>query len=133
MKITKKEKAYQNQIATQKDILSQIRGRRWRPTAHQQVSLPARILRNFRISRGEETIISGSPESEVLSMIRPFTKLHFSGTGLIESIGSLHRIEGRKSEQWQSQSLESSSRSQNSKTGYVNGASLEENKTESQN
>lgn len=64
-----------------------------------QVSPPERVLGNSQICRGEETMISGIPESEVLSKIQPLPNSNFSGTGMTESVGSLQKIERFESEE----------------------------------
>ncbi|XP_060162899.1 coiled-coil domain-containing protein 30 isoform X5 [Globicephala melas] len=93
----------------------------------QQVGLLERIIRSIQIRRGEETI-SDIPEFEVLNKIVPLPNSSFSGTGLIESAGSLQETEEHRSEEAMvnAKSLESLSCSQNSEAGYINVASLKE-------
>ncbi|XP_067581836.1 coiled-coil domain-containing protein 30 isoform X1 [Pseudorca crassidens] len=93
----------------------------------QQVGLLERIIRSIQIRRGEETI-SDITEFEVLNKIVPLPNSSFSGTGLIESAGSLQETEEHRSEEAMvnAKSLESLSCSQNSEAGYINVASLKE-------
>ncbi|XP_022431144.2 coiled-coil domain-containing protein 30 isoform X2 [Delphinapterus leucas] len=159
-----KEKAFQDQITTQNDILllekrklleqlteqeELIHGNKWIISSvqsrvlfldkenkqlqenslrlTQQVGLLERIIRSIHIRRGEETI-SDIPEFEVLNKIVPLPNSSFSGTGLIESAGSLQETEEHRSEEAMvnPKSLESLSCSQNSEAGYINVASLKE-------
>ncbi|XP_033277860.2 coiled-coil domain-containing protein 30 isoform X4 [Orcinus orca] len=159
-----KEKAFQDQITTQNDILllekrklleqlteqeELIHGNKWIISSvqsrvlfldkenkqlqenslrlTQQVGLLERIIRSIQIRRGEETI-SDIPEFEVLNKIVPLPNSSFSGTGLIESAGSLQETEEHRSEEAMvnAKSLESLSCSQNSEAGYINVASLKE-------
>ncbi|XP_024600541.1 coiled-coil domain-containing protein 30 isoform X1 [Neophocaena asiaeorientalis asiaeorientalis] len=159
-----KEKAFQDQITTQNDILllekrklleqlteqeELIHGNKWIISSvqsrvlfldkenkqlqenslrlTQQVGLLERIIRSIQIRRGEETI-SDIPEFEVLNKIVPLPNSSFSGTGLIESAGSLQETEEHRSEEAMvnTKSLESLSCSQNSEAGYINVASLKE-------
>ncbi|XP_049734925.1 coiled-coil domain-containing protein 30 isoform X1 [Elephas maximus indicus] len=92
----------------------------------QQVGLLERIIRSIQIRRGEETTISEIPEFEVLNKIVPLPNSSFSGTGLVESVGSLQEIEERKSQEAMAKpkSAESLSCSQSSEVGYINVASL---------
>ncbi|XP_059775991.1 coiled-coil domain-containing protein 30 isoform X3 [Balaenoptera ricei] len=94
----------------------------------QQVGLLERIIRSIQIRRGEETTISDIPEFEVLNKIVPLPNSSFSGTGLVESAGSLQETEEHRSEEAMAnpKSLESLSCSQNSEAGYINVASLKE-------
>ncbi|KAF6107888.1 coiled-coil domain containing 30 [Phyllostomus discolor] len=55
----------------------------------EQVGLLERIVRSIQICRGEETILSGISEYEVLNKILPLPNSSLSGTGLVESVGSL--------------------------------------------
>ncbi|XP_057387491.1 coiled-coil domain-containing protein 30 isoform X4 [Balaenoptera acutorostrata] len=158
-----KEKAFQDQITTQNDILllekrklleqlteqeELIHGNKWiissvqsrvlfldkenkqlqenRLRLTQQVGLLERIIRSIQIRRGEETTISDIPEFEVLNKIVPLPNSSFSGTGLVESAGSLQETEEHRSEEAMAnpKSLESLSCSQNSEAGYINVASL---------
>ncbi|XP_036688431.1 coiled-coil domain-containing protein 30 isoform X1 [Balaenoptera musculus] len=160
-----KEKAFQDQITTQNDILllekrklleqlteqeELIHGNKWiissvqsrvlfldkenkqlqenRLRLTQQVGLLERIIRSIQIRRGEETTISDIPEFEVLNKIVPLPNSSFSGTGLVESAGSLQETEEHRSEEAMAnpKSLESLSCSQNSEAGYINVASLKE-------
>ncbi|KAK2498211.1 hypothetical protein MC885_016231 [Smutsia gigantea] len=93
----------------------------------QQVGLLEHIIRSIQIRRGEETIID-IPEFEVLNKILPIANSSFSGTGLVESVGSLQEMEEHKSEEATANSRSSKSLlcSQNSKAGYINVASLKE-------
>ncbi|XP_029086655.1 coiled-coil domain-containing protein 30 isoform X2 [Monodon monoceros] len=159
-----KEKAFQDQITTQNDILllekrklleqlteqeELIHGNKWIISSvqsrvlfldkenkqlqenslrlTQQVGLLERIIRSIQIRRGEETI-SDIPEFEVLNKIVPLPNSSFSGTGLIESAGSLQETEEHRPEEAMvnPKSLESLSCSQNSEAGYINVASLKE-------
>ncbi|KAM9245196.1 coiled-coil domain-containing protein 30 isoform 1-T1 [Dugong dugon] len=92
----------------------------------QQVGLLERIIRSMQIRRGEETTISEIPEFEVLNKIVPLPNSSFSGTGLVESVGSLQEIEEHKSQEAMAKpkSAESLSCSQSSEVGYINVASL---------
>ncbi|XP_024906722.1 coiled-coil domain-containing protein 30 isoform X3 [Pteropus alecto] len=94
----------------------------------QQVGVLKRIINNIQIRRGEETIISGISEFEVLNKILPLPNSSFSGTGLVESVGSLQETQESKSEETVAnpKSLESVSCSQNSEAGYINVTSLKE-------
>ncbi|XP_068395760.1 coiled-coil domain-containing protein 30 isoform X1 [Eschrichtius robustus] len=160
-----KEKAFQDQITTQNDILllekrklleqlteqeELIHGNKWIISSiqsrvlfldkenkqlqenslrlTQQVGLLERIIRSIQIRRGEETTISDIPEFEVLNKIVPLPNSSFSGTGLVESAGSLQETEEHRSEEAMAnpKSLESLSCSQNSEAGYINVASLKE-------
>ncbi|KAM9111122.1 coiled-coil domain-containing protein 30 isoform 2-T2 [Megaptera novaeangliae] len=160
-----KEKAFQDQITTQNDILllekrklleqlteqeELIHGNKWiissvqsrvlfldkenkqlqenRLRLTQQVGLLERIIRSIQSRRGEETTISDIPEFEVLNKIVPLPNSSFSGTGLVESAGSLQETEEHRSEEAMAnpKSLESLSCSQNSEAGYINVASLKE-------
>eukprot|EP00070_Physeter_catodon_P034417 XP_028341311.1 coiled-coil domain-containing protein 30 [Physeter catodon] len=160
-----KEKAFQDQITTQNDILllekrklleqlteqeELIHGNKWVISSvqsrvffldkenkqlqenslrlTQQVGLLERIIRSIQIRRGEETTISDIPEFEVLNKIVPLPNSSFSGTGLVESAGSLQETEEHRSEEAMvnPKSLESLSCSQNSEAGYINVASLKE-------
>uniref|UniRef100_A0A8C6B3K0 Coiled-coil domain containing 30 n=1 Tax=Monodon monoceros TaxID=40151 RepID=A0A8C6B3K0_MONMO len=166
-----KEKAFQDQITTQNDILllekrklleqlteqeELIHGNKWIISSvqsrvlfldkenkqlqenslrlTQQVGLLERIIRSIQIRRGENLkdppieTISDIPEFEVLNKIVPLPNSSFSGTGLIESAGSLQETEEHRPEEAMvnPKSLESLSCSQNSEAGYINVASLKE-------
>ncbi|XP_023374436.1 coiled-coil domain-containing protein 30 isoform X1 [Otolemur garnettii] len=94
----------------------------------QHIGLLERIIRNIQIRRGEETKISDMPEFEALNKILLLPNPSFSGTGLVESIGSLQEIKEPKSEEAMliPKSPESLSCLQNSEAGYINVASLKE-------
>ncbi|XP_057563370.1 coiled-coil domain-containing protein 30 isoform X2 [Hippopotamus amphibius kiboko] len=160
-----KEKAFQDEITAQNDILllekrrlleqlteqeELIHGNKWMMSSvqsrvlfldkenkqlqenslrlTQQVGLLERIIRSIQIRRGEEMTISGIPEFEVLNKIVPLPSSSFSGTGLVESAGSLQETEEHRSEEAMAnpKSLESLSCSQSSEAGYINVASLKE-------
>ncbi|XP_058159760.1 coiled-coil domain-containing protein 30 isoform X2 [Dasypus novemcinctus] len=160
-----KEKAFQNQITAQNDILllekrklleqlteqeELIHGNKWIISSvqsrvlfldkenkqlqenslrlTQQVGLLERIIRSIQIRRGEETTISEIPEFEVLNKMLPLPNSSISGTGLVESFGSLQEIEEHKSEEAMAnpKSPKSVSHSQSSEVGYINVASLKE-------
>ncbi|KAM5320264.1 coiled-coil domain-containing protein 30 isoform 2-T3 [Glossophaga mutica] len=55
----------------------------------EQVGLLERIVRSIQICGGEETILSGISEYEVLNKILPLPNSSLSGTGLVASAGSL--------------------------------------------
>ncbi|XP_045046858.2 coiled-coil domain-containing protein 30 isoform X1 [Desmodus rotundus] len=55
----------------------------------EQVGLLERIVRSIQICRGEETILSGISDYEALTKILPQPNSSLSGTGLVESTGSL--------------------------------------------
>uniref|UniRef100_A0A8C8XCX4 Coiled-coil domain containing 30 n=1 Tax=Panthera leo TaxID=9689 RepID=A0A8C8XCX4_PANLE len=100
-----------------------------------QVGFLESIIKNIQISRKEnlkdlpiETKISNIPEFEVFYKILPLPNSSFSGTGLVESDGSLQGLEENKSEEAMPnpKSSKSPSCSQNSKAGYVNVPFLKE-------
>ncbi|XP_026915287.1 coiled-coil domain-containing protein 30 isoform X7 [Acinonyx jubatus] len=93
-----------------------------------QVGFLESIIRSIQIRREEETKISNIPEFEVFYKILPLPNSSFSGTGLVESDGSLQGIEENKSEEAMPnpKSSKSLSCSQNSKAGYVNVPFLKE-------
>uniref|UniRef100_A0A452F4E5 Coiled-coil domain containing 30 n=1 Tax=Capra hircus TaxID=9925 RepID=A0A452F4E5_CAPHI len=76
----------------------------------------------------KETTVCDIPESEVLNKIMYLPNSSFSGTGLVESAGSLQETEEQRLEETVAhpKSLESLSCSQNSEAGNINGASLKE-------
>ncbi|XP_021540107.1 coiled-coil domain-containing protein 30 [Neomonachus schauinslandi] len=92
----------------------------------QQVGLLERIIRSIWIQR-EETICDIA-ELESLNKILPLPNPSFSGTGLVESVGSLQEIKEYTSEAATAnpKSPESLSCSQNSEAGYMNVAFLKE-------
>ncbi|XP_053432296.1 coiled-coil domain-containing protein 30 isoform X2 [Nycticebus coucang] len=94
----------------------------------QHIGLLERIIRNIQIRRGEETKISDMPEFKALNKILLSPNPSFSGTGMVESIGSLQEVKEPKSEEAMliPKSPESLSRLQNSEAGYINVASLKE-------
>ncbi|XP_043430549.1 coiled-coil domain-containing protein 30 isoform X3 [Prionailurus bengalensis] len=93
-----------------------------------QVGFLESIIRSIQIRREEGTKISNIPEFEVFYKILPLPNSSFSGTGLVESDGSLQGIEENKSEEAMPnpKSSKSLSCSQNSKAGYVNVPFLKE-------
>ncbi|XP_032287268.1 coiled-coil domain-containing protein 30 isoform X3 [Phoca vitulina] len=92
----------------------------------QQVGLLERIIRSIWI-HGEEKICDIA-ELESLNKILPLPNPSFSGTGLVESVGSLQEIKEHTSEAAKAnpKSPESLSCSQNSEAGYMNVAFLKE-------
>ncbi|XP_036088611.1 coiled-coil domain-containing protein 30 isoform X3 [Rousettus aegyptiacus] len=94
----------------------------------QQVGVLKRIINNIQIRRGEETIIHGISEFEILNKILLLPNSSFSGTGWVESVGSLQETQEPKSEEIVAnpKSLESVSCSQSSEAGYINVTSLKE-------
>uniref|UniRef100_A0A8C9ALL3 Coiled-coil domain containing 30 n=1 Tax=Prolemur simus TaxID=1328070 RepID=A0A8C9ALL3_PROSS len=159
-----KEKAFQDQITTQNDILllekrrlleqlteqeELIHSKKWMLSSiqsrvlfldkenkqlqenslrlTQHIGLLERIIRSIQIRRGEETI-SDIPEFEALNKILLLPYSSFSGTDLVEAVASLQEVKEPKSEEAMPipKSPESLSRSQNSKAGYKNVASLKE-------
>ncbi|XP_045655776.1 LOW QUALITY PROTEIN: coiled-coil domain-containing protein 30 [Ursus americanus] len=93
----------------------------------QQVGLLERIIKNIQIHRGEETIFE-IPEFELLNKILSLPNSSFSGTSLVELVGSLQEIKEHTSEAAVAnpKSPKSLSCSQNSEAGYINVASLKE-------
>ncbi|XFF98223.1 PREDICTED: phosphopantothenate--cysteine ligase isoform X1 [Capra hircus] len=94
----------------------------------QETGLLEHIIKSIQIHRGEETTVCDIPESEVLNKIMYLPNSSFSGTGLVESAGSLQETEEQRLEETVAhpKSLESLSCSQNSEAGNINGASLKE-------
>ncbi|XP_077006138.1 coiled-coil domain-containing protein 30 isoform X8 [Tamandua tetradactyla] len=160
-----KEKAFQDQISTQNDILllekrklleqlteqeELIHGNKWIISSvqsrvlfldeenkqlqenslrlTQQVGLLKHIIKSIQIHRGQETTISEIPEFEVLNKMLPLPNSSFSGTGLVESFGSLQEIEEHKLEEAvaNQKGPKSVSCSQSSEVGFINVASLKE-------
>uniref|UniRef100_G1L114 Coiled-coil domain containing 30 n=1 Tax=Ailuropoda melanoleuca TaxID=9646 RepID=G1L114_AILME len=93
----------------------------------QQVGLLEHIIKNIQNHRGEETIFE-IPEFELLNKILPLPNSSFSGTSLVELVGSLQEIKEHTSEAAVAnpKSPKSLSCSQNSEAGYINVASLKE-------
>uniref|UniRef100_H0XC80 Coiled-coil domain containing 30 n=1 Tax=Otolemur garnettii TaxID=30611 RepID=H0XC80_OTOGA len=85
-------------------------------------------LKGKNQGKDKETKISDMPEFEALNKILLLPNPSFSGTGLVESIGSLQEIKEPKSEEAMliPKSPESLSCLQNSEAGYINVASLKE-------
>uniref|UniRef100_A0A452VJB8 Coiled-coil domain containing 30 n=1 Tax=Ursus maritimus TaxID=29073 RepID=A0A452VJB8_URSMA len=100
----------------------------------QQVGLLERIIKNIQIHRGEETIFE-IPEFELLNKILSLPNSSFSGTSLVELVGSLQEIKEHTSEAAVAnpKSPKSLSCSQNSEAGYINVASLKETHIASKN
>ncbi|XP_069444318.1 coiled-coil domain-containing protein 30 isoform X2 [Ovis canadensis] len=94
----------------------------------QETGLLEHIIKSIQIHRGEETTVCDIPESEVLNKIMYLPNSSFSGTGLVESAGSLQETEEQRLEETVAhpKSLESLSCSQNSEVGNINGASPKE-------
>ncbi|XP_052493105.1 coiled-coil domain-containing protein 30 [Budorcas taxicolor] len=90
----------------------------------QETGLLEHIIKSIQIHRGEETTVCDIPESEVLNKIMYLPNSSFSGTGLVESAGSLQETEEQRLEETVAhpKSLESLSCSQNSEAGNINGA-----------
>lgn len=143
-----KEKALQDQVITQNDILLQEKRKLLEQVTEQEElihdnkcmisSVQHRVFfldkenkqlqeNSLRLTQ-QETIISGISEFEVLNKILPLPNSSFSGTGLVESVGSLQETQESKSEETVAnpKSLESVSCSQNSEAGYINVTSLKE-------
>uniref|UniRef100_E1BFX8 Coiled-coil domain containing 30 n=1 Tax=Bos taurus TaxID=9913 RepID=E1BFX8_BOVIN len=130
-----KEKAFQDQITTQNDILLLekrkllekvteqdllIDSNKWRLFSvqnrvlfldeenkqlqknslrlTQEVYFLEHIIKSIQMHRREETTICDIPESEVLNKIMCLPDSRFSGTGLVESAGSLQATEQRLEE-----------------------------------
>ncbi|XP_032465184.1 coiled-coil domain-containing protein 30 isoform X2 [Phocoena sinus] len=142
-----KEKAFQDQITTQNDILllekrklleqlteqeELIHGNKWIISSVQSRVLfldkENKQLQENSLRLTQQETISDIPEFEVLNKIVPLPNSSFSGMGLIESAGSLQETEEHRSEEAMvnTKSLESLSCSQNSEAGYINVASLKE-------
>uniref|UniRef100_H0XW58 Coiled-coil domain containing 30 n=1 Tax=Otolemur garnettii TaxID=30611 RepID=H0XW58_OTOGA len=102
-----------------------VKGGRFKP---QSQPWPKTAEKKKKIEELKETKISDMPEFEALNKILLLPNPSFSGTGLVESIGSLQEIKEPKSEEAMliPKSPESLSCLQNSEAGYINVASLKE-------